>query len=441
MTAGRAAFRVQRLKWTGMTLDLCPPYVLLEDRINATPSARLFSRPIEILRCDTPEAIPDVFRLVEQAVAGGLHAAGFVGYEAGYALEPRLAPLSRPTQTPLLWFGLFERVIELPGARVEAILAGLGPPPPLRDLRYGHDLAAHAAKVRRILAYIRAGDIYQANLTFPIDFRYAGAPLALYAALRARQATAYGGVVATGEHAILSVSPELFLDVHEGRITTRPMKGTCPRGPGPAADLAAAQALAADPKQRAENLMIVDLLRNDLARISAPGSVRTEALFTVETYPTLHTLTSTITAQLRPELGLADRMAALFPCGSVVGAPKIRAAEVIAELEGRPRGVYTGAIGALAAGGGDMRFNVAIRTAVIGPDGRGTYGVGGGIVADSDPVMEYEEALLKARVLTELAEDFGRPVAREAASPRPGRSCGAQKCVRSSRRTGRSTLG
>ena len=152
--------------------------------------------------------------------------------------------------------------------------------------------------------------------------------------------------------------------------------------------------------------MIVDLLRNDLSRICEPGSVRTQALFSVETYPTLHTLTSTVTGRPRTGLGLGGRIAALFPCGSIVGAPKIRANEIIAELEDEPRGVYTGAIGWLAPDG-DLSFNVAIRTAVLGADGRGTYGVGGGIVADSDPAAEYEEALLKARVLTELAGDFG----------------------------------
>jgi para-aminobenzoate synthetase/4-amino-4-deoxychorismate lyase len=285
-------------------------------------------------------------------------------------------------------------------------LAALAPPPPLAEVRPAYGLGEHAAKVERVLELIRAGDIYQANLTFPIDFRYDGAPLALYAALRARQPVAHGGVVATGEHWILSVSPELFVSEAGGVMTTRPMKGTCARGGDPAADAAAVRALVADPKQRAENLMIVDLLRNDLSRISTPGSVQTPALFTVETYPTLHTLTSTVQSRPLPGVGFAEKMAALFPCGSVVGAPKIRANEIIAELEARPRGVYTGAIGWLAPDG-DLKLNVAIRTAVIDADGRGVYGVGGGIVADSDPAGEYQEALLKGRVLTELAEDYG----------------------------------
>lgn len=389
-----------------MTLALRPPFVVLEDRLTPGQAARIFQDPVEIVRCDQPADVGDALRRVERATQSGLHAAGFLGYEAGYALEPRLATLQRQCGTPLLWFGLFDNVQDVAPAILDDHFAAAGPPPPLQDLQPGHTEAEHAAKVEQILAYIRAGDIYQANLTFPIAFRYDGPALALYAALRARQPVAHGAVVATGEHLILSVSPELFIAQSHHVITTRPMKGTCARSADPALDAAAAQALAADPKQRAENLMIVDLLRNDLSRICAPGSVRTEALFSIETYPTLHTLTSTISGRLRPGIGLAERVAALFPCGSIVGAPKIRAGEIIAELEPQARGVYTGAIGRVAPDG-DLSFNVAIRTAVIDADGRGSYGVGGGVVADSRPAAEYAEALLKGQLLTELAEDFG----------------------------------
>jgi para-aminobenzoate synthetase / 4-amino-4-deoxychorismate lyase len=389
-----------------MTLPLRPPFVLLEDRLTPGRPARIFQDPVEIIRCDEPADVIGALRRVERSAQSGLHAAGFVGYEAGNALEPRLAPLQRRCDTPLVWFGLFEDFQEVAPEVLDDSLAALGPPPPLQDVRAGHTEAEHAAKVEQILAYIRAGDIYQANLTFPIAFRYGGPVLALYAAVRARQPVAHGAVVATGEHLILSVSPELFIAQAGEVLTTRPMKGTCVRSADPALDAAAAQALAADPKQRAENLMIVDLLRNDLSRICAPGSVRTEALFSIETYPTLHTLTSTVTGRTQPGLGLAERFQALFPCGSIVGAPKIRAGEIITELERQPRGVYTGAIGWVAPDG-DLSFNVAIRTAVIGADGRGSYGVGGGVVADSEPAAEYVEALLKGQLLTELAEDFG----------------------------------
>ena len=387
------------------------PFVLLEDRLDRAAPARLYRDPLEVVRCDDPQDAEAAIARVEAAVAGGLHAAGFLAYELGYALEPALRPrmldgMLDGRDTPLLWFGLFNGPESLAARDLDAALADAGPPPPISGLTAGLGRAEYRAKIEDILRLIRAGDVYQVNQTFPMTFGYAGSPLALYAALRARQPVAHGSLIGLDDRAILSVSPELFVEVAEGCATVRPMKGTAARGAEPRADAQAREALAADPKQRAENLMIVDLLRNDLSRISAPGSVRTPALFTVESFPTFHTLTSTITARLRPDAGLRERIAALFPCGSIVGEPKIRAAEIIADLEAAPRGVYTGAIGVIAPGG-TMRFSVAIRTAVVTEDGRGRYGVGGGIVADSDPDAEYDEALLKARVLSDLATDYG----------------------------------
>ncbi|WP_372781249.1 aminodeoxychorismate synthase component I [Phenylobacterium sp.] len=387
--------------------NLTAPFVLLEDRLSRQAPARLYRDPVAVVRCDDPAAVEAAFDAIEAGLGRGLHAAGFFAYELGYALEPALAArMPEARDGPLLWFGLFEGARALTAQALDEAFAALGPPPPIAALAAGRERADHMAKVDEVLRLIRAGDLYQANLTFPMRFRYAGAPLALYAALRARQPVAHGGVVAMGDRTLLSVSPELFVEVRGDRATARPMKGTAARESGAQADAAAARRLPADPKQRAENLMIVDLLRNDLSRISRPGSVRTPALFTVETFPTFHALTSTVTAGLRPGTSLRARMTALFPCGSIVGAPKIRAAEAIADLETEPRGAYTGAIGAIEPGG-DMAFNVAIRTAVLSTTGEGSYGVGGGIVADSDPAGEYDEALLKARVLTDLAEDYG----------------------------------
>jgi para-aminobenzoate synthetase/4-amino-4-deoxychorismate lyase len=382
------------------------PFVLLENRLAPRALARLYINPVEVVRCNVADDVDDALGRIEAAVASGLHAAGFFAYELGGALEPRLAS-SRVNRRgePLLWFGLFASPRLVEPEAMDAAFAELGPPPPITNLVPGHDRAEHVEKTRRILALIQAGDIYQANLTFPMRFRYGGDPLALYGALRTRQPVAHGGVVALGDTTVLSVSPELFFEIADGQTTTRPMKGTAPRDPDPRTDAANRQALLSDPKQRAENLMIVDLLRNDLARISAPGSVRTPALFTVETYPTFHTLTSTVTARARPGVGLPERIAALFPCGSIVGAPKIRASQVIADLEREPRFVYTGAMGAIDPAG-DMAFSVAIRTAVIRSDGDGRYGVGGGIVADSDPNAEYDEALLKGRILHDLTTDY-----------------------------------
>ncbi|HEX4179526.1 MAG TPA: aminodeoxychorismate synthase component I [Caulobacteraceae bacterium] len=384
------------------------PFVLLEDRLDRRRPARLFRDPATIVRCDRPDQVEGALRRIEAGLGAGLHAAGFLAYELGYALEPRLGRRMPEGRTvPLIWMGLFPPPRTLDPDALDAAFAALGPPPPIGEFTPGHDRAAHVAKVRRVLELIQAGDIYQANLTFQVRFRCPADPLALYGALRARQPVAHGGVIAMEDGTtVLSLSPELFVEAAGDRATTRPMKGTAARLPDPGADADAKAALAADPKQRAENLMIVDLLRNDLARISAAGSVRVPALFTLETYPTFHTLTSTVTARPRPGLGLKDKLAALFPCGSVVGAPKIRAAEIIHDLELGPRGIYTGAIGAIAPEG-DMRFNVAIRTAVITAEGQGSYGVGGGVVADSDPDAEYDEALLKARVLTDLGADYG----------------------------------
>lgn len=381
------------------------PFVLLEDR-SETGKALLFAEPADIVSASEPSGIVAAFGRIEAGLAQGLHAAGFLSYELGYAFEPRLAGrLPRERALPLVWFGLFEAPRSIPPEELDREFAALCPAP-LDDLAFDLDEAGHAAAVQRVLDYLHAGDAYQVNLTFPIRFRYPGDPLALYGALRASQPVGHGGIVATGEASIVSVSPELFIETADGRAVTRPMKGTAARGVDAQADEAAKTALRADQKQRAENLMIVDLLRNDLSRISEQGSVEVPALFSVETYPGFHTLTSTVTSRLRPGLSLLQQMQALFPCGSVTGAPKLRAMEIIRELEAAPREVYTGSLGMIAPNG-DLSFNVAIRTATLLPEGEGVYGVGGGIVVDSRPAEEYAECRLKARVLTDLAGDYG----------------------------------
>lgn len=383
------------------------PFVLLDDRSADAGSALLYAEPVEVVEAHGLADVPGALDRIDAGLASGLHAAGFLSYELGYAFEPRLAALLPEERAlPLLWIGLFREQFTLAPAALDRQFASLAAPPPLEAVALGLSEEQHAAAVRRVLDYLRAGDAYQVNLTFPMHFRHGGDPLALYAALRASQPVAHGGIVATGGATLLSVSPELFVETQAGRATTRPMKGTVARGADAAGDAAAMAALRADPKQRAENLMIVDLLRNDLGRVSEIGSVAVPNLFSVETYPTLHTLTSEVTSRLRPGLSAGDLIRAMFPCGSVTGAPKLRAMEIIRELEGQPRDVYTGSIGAIAPNG-DLRFNVAIRTATLLPDGRGVYGVGGGIVVDSEAASEFAECRLKARVLTDLAEDFG----------------------------------
>jgi para-aminobenzoate synthetase/4-amino-4-deoxychorismate lyase len=383
------------------------PYVLLEDRLNPKADALLYAQPVEFVQCERPEDVAAALEAIEAGLARGLHAAGFASYELGYGLNERLrSALPRDRAVPLLWFGLFEAPESIPADVLDHVFGSLPPPQPLENVRPCLDSSAHGEQVARILDYLRDGDAYQVNLTFPVDFSYDDDPVTLYAALRTGQPVSHGGIVSFGGATILSVSPELFIQIEDGVITTRPMKGTVMRGATPGLDQNAIAELTSDPKQRAENLMIVDLLRNDIARISEIGSVKVPELFKVETYPTLHTLTSTVTARLKPATTLDGLFQAIFPCGSITGAPKLRAMEIIRELEALPRDVYTGAIGAISPTR-DLRFNVAIRTATVFPDGSGRYGVGGGIVADSKPAAEYEECLLKARVLMDLAEDYG----------------------------------
>ncbi|MDP3068530.1 MAG: aminodeoxychorismate synthase component I, partial [Methylocystis sp.] len=247
--------------------------------------------------------------------------------------------------------------------------------------------------------YIFAGDVYQINLTFPLYGRYDGDALSLYRGLRKRQPVAYGGVVALEAETVVSLSPEVFFEAQDRDIRARPMKGTAQRGVMPTEDMARAQYLVEDEKSRAENLMIVDLLRNDLSRLAVVGTVKVTDLFTIQTYPTLHQMTSGIEARLRDDVTLKDLFTGLFPCGSVTGAPKIRAMEIIRDLECAARGVYCGALGVIAPDG-DIRFNVAIRTLTIFPEGDLVCNVGSAVVADSRAREEYEECLIKARFLT-----------------------------------------
>ena len=373
------------------------PYVLLDD---ARPGgiARLYRDPARVLVARAPGEVAGVLDAIRDGLSDGLHAAGFLAYGAGAAFEDR-APAS--PGDPLAWFGLFERVEPFdPAALPDPRGAWVGPAEP------GVDFATYAARLDEVLALIRAGDIYQANLTFPASARVIGNPLAAYARLRAASGAGWGAVVSTGEAVHLSLSPELFFSLEAGRLTARPMKGTAPRDSDPAADRAAAQALAADPKQRAENLMIVDLMRNDLSRVAVAGSVKVPRLFEVERYPTVHQMTSTVEATLAPGRDAVDVMAALFPCGSITGAPKLRAMQAIDSIEGSPRGLYTGAIGHFAPEG-DAAFNVAIRTLTL-PKGsdRATLGLGSGIVADSRAPDEWSECLAKGAFLTRGARAF-----------------------------------
>jgi para-aminobenzoate synthetase/4-amino-4-deoxychorismate lyase len=370
------------------------PYVLLDDAREGGAPARLYRDPVRIVRADTLADVGPALDALRAARAEGLHAAGYLTYEAGAAFSTKAT--STGGEGPLLWFGLFADYEAIPAQDVAPLLpdpAGVWTGAPVPQI----DRDAYDVSLSRVLDLIAAGDIYQANLTFAATVPFVGDPLALYARLRLQAGAGYGALIDTGETRFLSLSPELFFALDGKMLICRPMKGTAQRGHTLDQDLALAEALAADPKQRAENLMIVDLMRNDLSRVATHVAV--PDLFTVETYPTVHQMTSTVTATLKPECDPVDVVTALFPCGSITGAPKQRAMEVIAEVEhARTRGIYTGAIGRFDPNG-DAIFNVAIRTIAI-QDGAATMSLGSGIVADSTAEAEWAECHAKGAFVT-----------------------------------------
>jgi len=388
------------------------PFILLDDSL--TPSGQtlqgtslLFDAPERIVVAYEPGEVEACLDAVTQGLARGLHAAGFFSYELGYCLEPRLqALLPKERRQPLLWIGLFRAPRRLDDAATRAWLDANGAvqPSAISDLKLSWTREQYGRAFAAVEDYIAAGDVYQINLTLKYLFAFTGDPVALYAALRRKQRVEYGALIRASDFHVLSLSPELFFRREGRHMSTRPMKGTAPRGRTPREDARLRTWLAMDEKQRAENLMIVDLLRNDLGRVAKIGSVEVTDLFTVETYRTVHQMTSGITAELRGDMGLKDMLHALFPCGSVTGAPKVRAMEIIRDLEGSPRGVYTGAIGHIAPNG-DCQFNVAIRTIMLN-GGRGEMGIGSGVVADSKVDAEFEECLLKAQFLTDTDISF-----------------------------------
>jgi para-aminobenzoate synthetase / 4-amino-4-deoxychorismate lyase len=360
--------------------------------------ALLFTRPLRVLVATTFGEVAPLLEELEEASAGGHHCAGYLAYEAGYALDPTGFPDPPPPDSPLAWFGVYDAPERLPPEEIERFLKRGGEGRALRP-RFELSRDAYRDRIAAIKHHIREGDVYQINFTAPIHFRFEGDPLGLYRDLRRKQPVPYGAVVRTADRWVLSLSPELFVRRDGDRLTARPMKGTVRRGPDPTSDAERAAWLTSDEKNRAENLMIVDLLRNDLSMVAEPGSVHVPALFTAERYDTLWQMTSTVVATTDPGTGVASVLRALFPCGSVTGAPKRRAMQIIREIEDGPRGVYCGALGVVEPGGA-FAFSVPIRTVEIGGQ-QGRLGVGSGVVWDSDADAEYDECLLKGRFLTD----------------------------------------
>ena len=360
--------------------------------------------PHRVLVAERPGDVVDVLAEVERATDAGGWAFGYVAYEAASGLEPHLAVhRTTPLGMPLVWFGLCDEPI---------------PVPPLDAAEGAHGRAAwwptwtpeeHAHAVSRIRDRIAAGDTYQCNLTVQMAGRVQGDPFGLYRDLALGQRGAHNAYLDLGRFAVASASPELFFERRGDDVALRPMKGTARRGRDRREDEALARRLRGCAKEQAENLMIVDLLRNDVARVAETGSVAVPALFTVERYETVLQLTSDVVARLRPGTGLVDLFRALFPCGSVTGAPKASSMDVIHRLEPAPRGVYCGAIGLVGPPGAAVRarFGVAIRTAVVDTDtGDAVYGTGGGITWDSEPAAEHAEVLTKAAVLAARPREF-----------------------------------
>ncbi len=395
-----------------------PPATVLLDSRGDGPGgwASRFSGFCGEVEAGSHADVPRALEEVERAVAGGLHAAGFVTYEAAPGLDEAMR--TRPPGTlPLLWFGLF--------SERRKPSRNLPPAPPAGACAAGPwvssmERSAYAAAVEEIHRYIVAGDSYQINFTTRLRAPVAGDLPALYDDICAAQRSGYCAFIDIGSHAILSASPELFFSLKDGRLRARPMKGTRPRGRWLEEDRALVEELASDPKERAENVMIVDLLRNDLGRVSAAGSVVVPSLWQVERYETVNQLVSQVESEIEPDTSLRDLFAALFPSGSVTGAPKVRTMELITGLETAPRGIYTGCIGYLSPGeeggrgsppGGvaamEACFSVAIRTVCVDRgSGQAEYGVGSGVTHYSAAAAEFEECRLKARVLTERRPPF-----------------------------------
>jgi para-aminobenzoate synthetase/4-amino-4-deoxychorismate lyase len=359
-----------------------------------------FNGYVKTVAAYQPEDVLEAFELVQEAAADGLYAAGFVAYEAASALNSDLPSVAPTVGLPLVWFALFKE-----RHTADSVEDGLQPGDDV-DLVPQKNLGQYSAEVELIRDFIAAGDCYQVNHTFPLMGDFKGNLLDLYQRVGSSQQARFCAYLDTGRFKILSASPELFFSLKNGVITTMPMKGTARRGRWAGEDIAAAEQLQKNPKERAENLMIVDLLRNDLGIVAETGSVQVEAMFEVETYPTVHQMTSTVSAQLRPGTALTDVFKALFPCGSVTGAPKRRSMEIIAELENVPRGVYCGAIGCIAPNG-EALFSVAIRTLLHDSDtGQLTMAVGSAVTWDSEAASEYDECLSKGAFINQQPYDF-----------------------------------
>lgn len=358
-----------------------------------------FHNPRRIISAHRVEEVIPALNAIEKTVnKDGLYAAGFIAYEASPAFDPSLV-VNRNGSFPLIWFGIYNQPGQLrfPAARKCC-------PDQLLTWRASLTQNAYHDAINKIKKNIEEGDTYQVNFTYRLTSPFIGDPWEYFIELVKAQNTRYGAFVNTEEWSICSASPELFFHLDGNKLSSRPMKGTASRGLTLRDDIKQAQWLHHSEKNRAENVMIVDMVRNDMGRIACTGSVQVSSLYDIEKYPTVWQMTSTVTAETKA--GLSEILKALFPPASITGAPKSRTMQIIAELETSPRRIYTGSIGFI---GPDRKaqFNVAIRTVLVDKiKGQAEYGVGGGIVWDSTETIEFEECQTKAKILTERSPDF-----------------------------------
>lgn len=356
-----------------------------------------FRNPIRVISAHQIEEILPSLQLVEEAAANGYYAAGYLSYESAPAFDASFK-IKTGSSMPLLWFGIFSKPEHHDLCSTEEFTVS--------EWKPSVTMEEYNQAITYIKNSIESGVTYQTNYTIRLHSQFTGNSLAYYERLKKAQASNYCAYIHTGDHSILSASPELFFHLENGKITTKPMKGTVKRGASFEEDAANANWLLHSEKNRAENVMIVDLLRNDLGMIAESGSVTVEKLFEIEQYPTVHQMTSTISAKISESTSITDIFKGLFPCGSITGAPKISTMNIIAEIENEPREVYCGAIGYITPNR-EAIFNVPIRTVLIDHQTKNAvYGVGGGITWDSTPEGEYHEIIAKAKVLDEKSLEF-----------------------------------
>ncbi|EGA91354.1 para-aminobenzoate synthase component II [Planococcus donghaensis MPA1U2] len=370
------------------------PHLMYEFKNSAGEIEPLyFSDPVNVFETHELADVANMLEKVEKAMNDGFYAAGYVSYEAAPAFRPEMQVQSGG-EMPLLWFGIFKEPQKMPPISKKQQTYQVS------DWAMASSIEQYKAGIQQIKTAIEEGHTYQVNYTERLSADFTGDDLAFYHQLARNQQADYGAYLNLGRFRLLSASPELFFKVQGGKLIAKPMKGTAPRGRTTQEDQEHIKSLLSSEKEKAENVMIVDLLRNDMSRLAEKGSVKADPLFTVETYPTVHQLTSTVTADLKDHTTIWDWFHALFPCGSITGAPKISTMKYIAALEQTPREVYCGAIGFITPDK-EAVFNVPIRTVVIDAEkGVARYGVGGGITWDSTAEGEYRELQTKAKVLT-----------------------------------------